>query len=119
LIRYGVVGLAIAALYATIYCAVVAGLKLSAQLANATGFSVALVVGYLLHSRWSFRGEGGVGNSSWSRFVIVNVLAYGLNCFWVWLLVDRLGGRGEAAILPIVFLTPACTYMLNRWWTFA
>jgi hypothetical protein len=37
----------------------------------------------------------------------------------VWLIVQRLGRPIELSILPIVMLTPAFTFLLNRRWTFS
>ena len=72
-----------------------------------------------LHSQWSFRGHGRRSGWSLSRFLAVNVTGYVLNCLWVWLIVQRLGGPIELSIVPIVTLTPAFTFLLNRGWTFA
>jgi hypothetical protein len=51
-----------------------------------------VLVGYVVHSRWSFRGHGRRDNlaRTGGRFVIVSLVSFGLNQFWVWLLVQRL-----------------------------
>ncbi len=119
MLRYGIVGVALAALYAGVYWAGATLFGLPAQLANAAGFITALITGYALHSRWSFRGHGERSGWSLGRFLIVNVAGYLLNCLWVWLIVQRLGQAIELSIMPIVTLTPAFTFLLNRRWTFA
>ena len=44
--------------------------------------------------------------------------AFLLNSFWVWLLYSHLDlGRG-APILPMLFVTPVMTFVLNRQWVF-
>jgi putative flippase GtrA len=118
-LRYGIVGVALAVLYATVYWAGATAFHRPAQVANAAGFVAALIAGYALHSQWSFRGHGRRSGWSLSRFLAVNVSGYVLNCFWVWLIVQRLGGPIELSIVPIVTLTPAFTFLLNRRWTFA
>jgi putative flippase GtrA len=118
-LRYGITGMALAALYAAVYWTGARLLHSPAQVANAAGFIAALIVGYVLHSQWSFRGHGQRSNWSWSRFLVVNLAGYLLNCVWVWLIVQRLGRPVEFAIVPIVTLTPAFTFLLNRRWTFA
>lgn len=119
MVRYGIVGIALAVLYATVYWAGATLFELPAQLANAAGFAAALIAGYALHSRWSFRGHGQRSGWSLSRFLVVNVTGYLLNCLWVWLIVQRFGQAIELSIVPIVTLTPAFTFLLNRRWTFA
>ena len=118
-LRYGIVGMALAALYATVYWAGASVFHRPAQVANATGFIAALIAGYALHSQWSFRGHGQRSGWSLSRFLVVNFAGYLLNCLWVWLIVQRLAGPIEFSIVPIVTLTPAFTFLLNRGWTFA
>ena len=119
MLRYGITGIALAALYAAVYWIGVRLLHSPVQIANAAGFLAALVAGYILHSRWSFRGHGRRTGWSWTRFLIVNFAGYLLNCLWVWLIVQRLGRPIELSIVPIVSLTPAFTFLLNRRWTFA
>lgn len=117
-LRYGASGVALAALYAAVYWVLAARLAIAPQLANGAGFLAALLTGYVLHSRWSFRGHG-TRQWSWSRFLVVNFAGYLLNCLWVWLIVDHFGAPVWISILPIVTLTPAFTFLLNRRWTFA
>jgi putative flippase GtrA len=119
MVRYGATGGLLAVLYAGVYWAGATLLHAPAQLANAAGFMAALIAGYGLHSRWSFRGHG--RRSAWSggRFLAVNLAGKLLNAIWVWLIVQRLGQRSELAIVPIVTLTPAFTFLVNRRWTFA
>ena len=117
--RYGLTGTALAGLYAAVYWCSATLLAMPAQLANAGGFAAALVAGYILHSRWSFRGHGRRDSWSAGRFLVVNFAGYLLNCLWVWLLVDRLDYPVALSIVPIVTLTPMFTFLLNRRWTFA
>ena len=119
MLRYGVIGIGLAALYAAIYWAGATLLAMPVQLANGAGFVAALVAGYVLHSQWSFRGHGRRSGWSWSRFLVVNFAGYLLNCLWVWLIVDELARPIALSIVPIVTLTPLFTFLLNRRWTFA
>lgn len=119
MLRYGVTGIGLAALYAAIYWAGATLLAMPAQLANGAGFVAALIAGYILHSQWSFRGHGRRSGWSWSRFLVVNFAGYFLNCLWVWLIVDELARPVALSIVPIVTFTPLFTFLLNRRWTFA
>ena len=119
LLRYGATGVAVALLYAAVYWSAATYLDIRVQAANAAGFAAALVAGYALHSRWSFRGHGRRSAWSWGRFVAVNFAGYALNCLWVWLIVQKLQAPIGWSIAAIVTLTPAFTFLLNRRWTFA
>lgn len=118
-LRYGTTGVVLAALYAGVYWTGAKVLHMAAQSANAAGFIAALMAGYVLHSRWSFRGHGRRDGWSAGRFIMVNLAGYALNCAWVWVIVARFGYPAEFAILPIVGLTPAFTFLLNRSWAFS
>jgi putative flippase GtrA len=57
------------------------------NLAWAMGFVAAMLVGYVVHSRWSFRDHGTRDNlaRTGGRFLIVSLISFGLNSLWVWL----------------------------------
>jgi len=84
-------------------------------------FIVFTFVGYLLHSRFSFRGHGSRdrGGLRTARFFTVNIIGFLVNQFFVWLLVEQMGGPTWWPILPIVFVTPFLTFALNLRWVFA
>ena len=118
-LRYGATGVFLAALYASVYwIAAIIG-SIPVQAANGAGFVAALIAGYALHSRWSFRGHGSRSAASRIRFLLVNLAGYGLNCLWVWIIVQRLGLPIEYSIAAIVTVTPPFTFLLNRQWAFA
>lgn len=120
LVRFVIAGGLTTALYTVVYSPL-AGLKItSEQVANLCGYLVAVASGYLLHSRWSFRGHGaGVSQTSW-RFFLVSLFSYGTNTFWVWLLTDdaAMAGPWWWPLPPILFVTPVVTFLLNRLWVF-
>ena len=120
LVRFAVAGGLTTALYTAVYSPLAGFGWTSEQVANFAGYVVAVISGYLLHSRWSFRGHGGrVQRTSW-RFVVVSLVSYGANTFWVWLLTDdaMLAGPWWWPLLPVLFVTPIATFALNRFWVF-
>jgi putative flippase GtrA len=120
MIRYGASGGLLAGLYSAIYWILAAPCAIPALLANTIAFLANLAAGWLLHSRWSFRGHGlpGKPHIAYARFLAVNLAGYGLNSLWVWLIVERMGAAAALAILPIVFVTPILSFFLNRIWIF-
>ncbi len=93
---------------------------LDPNLAWAIGFVAAVIVGYVVHSRWSFRGHGRRDNlaRTGSRFVIVSLISFGLNSFWVWLLVRQLDLPLWAPYPLVLGVTPFVIFALNRRWVF-
>ncbi|HLL31395.1 MAG TPA: GtrA family protein [Allosphingosinicella sp.] len=121
LVRYGISGVILALFYSAVYWTLAALAGVPALIANTAAFLVSLAAGWLIHSRWSFRGHGRAERTglAYGRYVIVNAAAYGLNSFWVWLIVERSGGSVTLSIVPILGITPWICFWINRRWTFA
>jgi putative flippase GtrA len=119
LARFIVSGATVTALGVGVYALVALALRWHPQLGNFLAYVVAMATGYLMHSRWSFRDHGGERTHGTKvRFVIVSLVSYALNSFWVWLLTEALYLDPAWPILPMLFVTPAVTFLLNRQWVF-
>lgn len=121
IVRYGISGGALVVFYSAIYWTGAAVLGIPALVANSIAFVATLVLGWAIHSRWSFRGHGRRDRPAiaYSRFLLVNLGGYALNSFWVWLIVERLQGSVTASLVPIVLVTPWLSFWANRRWTFS
>ena len=121
LIRFGIAGGITTGLYTLVYSSLAAFKITSEQVANICGYLVAMLSGYLLHSKWSFRGHGAEPMKTSWRFFLVSLVSYGLNTVFVWLLTDdaMLAGPWWWPLIPILFVTPLVTFSLNRQWVFA
>lgn len=126
LLRFLVSGGFLTLLYAVLYSLVIGadvpiGPARHAQLANLSGYLVAMLLGYVLHSRWSFQGHGRRDNArrTTTRFFVVSLLSLLLNAFWTWLFATKLGYEKHVPLIPISFITPLATFTLNRLWVFA
>jgi len=119
LVRFGITGAFVTALGVGVYALVALVLKWHPQLGNFLAYVTAMATGYVMHSSWSFKGHGGERTHATKlRFLLVSIISFALNAFWVWLLFSRLDlGRG-APIIPMLFVTPAVTFFLNRQWVF-
>lgn len=120
LIRFVIAGGITTGLYTLVYSPL-AGLGItSEQVANIGGYLVAMTSGYLLHSKWSFRGHGAEASKTSWRFFTVSLVSFGLNTMFVWILTDdaMLAGPWWWPLVPILFVTPLVTFALNRFWVF-
>ncbi len=119
LLRFAVTGAFVTALGVGVYALVAIALRWEPQLGNFLAYVVAVATGYVMHSRWSFRDHGGQRTKATQlRFVVVSLISYALNSFWVWLLFSHLNLGRAAPILPMLFVTPVVTFVLNRQWVF-
>ena len=119
LMRFLVSGATVTALGVGVYAVVALLLRWHPQLGNVLAYVVAMATGYVMHSRWSFRDHGGERTGATRvRFVIVSLISYALNSFWVWLLFTHLEWGRAAPIVPMLFVTTVVTFVLNRQWVF-
>jgi putative flippase GtrA len=120
MVRYGVSGVGLTLCYSTIYLLALERVGISPLLSNCAAFLVTVILGYFIHSRWSFKGHGSredVVRSGW-RFLAVNLMGFALNSFWVWLIAEHLNLSARLPLIPIVVVTPWLSFWLNRRWTF-
>jgi putative flippase GtrA len=114
LVRFAIVGFSLAALYSGIYW-LLARYVMSPMLAVLVAFLVAVSIGFVLHSRWSFRGHGAREDYRLKvKFLLVQASGGLLNEAFTWLLVGLLHGPIWWPLIPAIFVTPLATFALNR-----
>jgi len=120
LVRYGLTGGLATIVNIGVYW-VLAANGMDPNLAWTVGYLAAALVGYIVHSRWSFRGHGRRDNvaRTGGRFFAVSLVSFALNQLWVWLLVRHLGLPLWAPYPLAIIVTPLIVFSLNRRWVFA
>ena len=119
LARFVLSGAFVTALGLGVYAIVALVLRWHPQIGNVLAYLVAMGTGYVMHSQWSFRGHGSERDDATKvRFVIVSIISYLLNSFWVWLIYTDLHLGRAAPMIPMLFVTPLVTFTLNRQWVF-
>ena len=89
------------------------------QISNLLGFLCAFTLSWAGHYFWTFRHQGAMGHiESLVKFLCVALSSYGLNAFFVWLIITQIGYR-DIYILPfMLLLVPIFTFTLARFWAF-
>ena len=120
LVRYGITGGLVTALGIGVYLFAATILNVAPLLANVLAYAVCVAVGYVIHSRWSFKGHGRRDNlaRTTSRFFLVSLVSFACNSFFVWLLTGPMQGPDWWPTVPMLFVTPLITFALNRRWVF-
>ena len=121
MVRFGLTGGLLTLLVAGGYWIVAERFGVEPMLSMTLNYLVFTALGYVLHSRFSFRGHGARDNLGVRsvRFFTVNTTGFLANQFFIWLLVKQLGGPIWWSVVPIVLVTPLLTFALNRRWVFA
>lgn len=119
LIRFVIVGGLSTVVYAAVYWPL-ATYVIWPVLASVAGFFVAVIFGYIFHSRWSFQGHGAEENAALKfKFFMVQSAGMLMNAAFTWVLTGPwVHGPTWWPLVPAVLVTPIATYALNRLWVF-
>lgn len=115
LIRFALVGFFLAGVYSAIYW-YLATYVMTPVLAVVVAFLVSVSIGFVMHSRWSFRGHGREEDHRLKvKFVAVQSSGFLLNEIFTWVLTGPLfHGPTWWPLIPAIFVTPLATFALNR-----
>ena len=114
LVRFAIVGFSLAAVYSAIYW-YLATYVMAPVLAVVIAFAVSVSLGFVLHSRWSFRGHGRQEDRAMKiKFFLVQGSGFLLNELFTWVLTGPMHGPTWWPLLPAIFVTPLATFALNR-----
>lgn len=122
LVRFGIAGGVSSVVYSLVYLPlthfVFPGTR--AVLAVPFAFVVAVSVGFVLHSKWSFRDHGtrDAGFGQHAKFVAVQASGLALNAAVTWIGTALLHFQPWVPLIPAIFLAAIMTFVLNRFWVF-
>ena len=119
LVRFAIVGFSLAGVYSAIYW-YLATYFMPPVVAVVIAFLVSVSIGFVLHSRWSFRGHGQEEDHRLKvKFLLVQGSGFLLNEAFTWVLTGPLmQGPTWWPLVPAIFVTPLATFLLNRQWVF-
>jgi putative flippase GtrA len=119
LVRFAIVGFSLAGIYSAIYW-YLATYVMAPVLAVVIAFLIAVSIGFVLHSRWSFRGHGQAEDRRLKiRFLLVQGSGFLLNEAFTWVLTGPLvHGPTWWPLVPAILVTPLATFLFNRHWVF-
>ena len=114
LVRFAVVGFSLAGVYSVIYW-VLATYVMPPVAAVVIAFLVSVSIGFVAHSRWSFRGHGAEEDHRLKiKFLLVQSSGFVLNEIFTWVLTGPMHGPTWWPLVPAIFVTPLATFALNR-----
>ena len=114
LVRFAIVGFGLAVVYSAIYW-YLATYVMSPVAAVVIAFLVSVSIGFVLHSRWSFRGHGQREDHALKvKFVLVQLSGFVLNEIFTWVLTGPMHEPTWWPLIPAIFVTPLATFALNR-----
>lgn len=117
LMRFGITGMAAAAVYAAVIFAVVKSALMQPVTASIVGFLCAACVSYLGHLHFSFRVEPNHRVFLW-RFLVITTATFAMTVLFTYIITVLLGRSYQIAIVVVVVLNPVLSYLCNRFWVF-
>ena len=115
--RFGIVGLLTTAIHISIAFILHYHIGLAPLNANLIAFLVAWSVSYIGHFNWTFESKSS-HTVSMARFATVSLSAIILNQLIVWTVADKLGKPFALAILLVVLIVPAASFVASKLCTF-
>lgn len=116
--KFGAVGLSATATHVSIFFTL-RFFAFGEQLSNFIAFLFAFTISWAGHYFWTFRNAKQSGRTqSLVRFLCVAGLGYGLNSFWVFLIITTYQQPDFYAVLCMLSLTPLNTFLLSKFWAF-
>lgn len=116
--RFGVVGILATLTHGAVLTLLMELLVTNPLVANSIAFSLALLVSYYGHHRWTFRSQRGHHETFW-KFALLAIAGFLANNLIMELTANRLGWHYLIGFTIIVFSVPPITYILSRAFIFA
>jgi putative flippase GtrA len=122
--RFGAVGLTAAATHVLIFSAGIQFAGLAPLVANCIAFSMAVLVSFLGHFRWTFRDQTAGGKwhqqrAALIRFTFVALTGFALNSLAVYVVVNVMLWPYYFAIILMLTAVPVVVFALSKFWAFA
>jgi putative flippase GtrA len=119
-LRYGITGGIVTAFGVGAYLIAVGWGNVPPLGSNVIAYLVSMALGYFMHARFSFRGQGGDASvQQGGKFFITSGISFALNSLFVWLFTDVMGWDERTPVIAMIFITPAICFVIYRKWVFA
>jgi putative flippase GtrA len=119
LVRFSIVGATGYVINLLVYSTLVYVFDVQYLVAAALAFCVAVTNNFLLNRHWTFRAGGGRMTFQAPRFVIVSVLALGVNLVVLELLVGAFGVHKIAGQAAAILAATPFNFVGNKLWSFS
>ena len=92
--------------------------KINKFIANAAGFSIAVVNNFLLNKYWTFDSVNPIVTEQFVKFVIISIIGLGLNSLLLFILLKKIKGNFYLVKLAVIGLVFFWNFSANYLYTF-
>ena len=114
---FALVGVAATACQVAVSLAAQRWLALGAIVASLVGYAAAVGVSYLGNSLFTFRRPA-LHGPQFARFATISLTGLAINLATVWVCTHALGWPLWLAMIPVVLVVPATTFVMSKFWAF-
>lgn len=87
-------------------------------IASVVGYSCGLLNSFILNKKWTFKTINARKDIELLKFIIVNVMALGLNIIGLKFFVEAIGIKPEISQIAAIGLSLVTNFVGNKYWTF-
>jgi putative flippase GtrA len=118
LVRFGLVGGFGFVVNLAVYSLFVHPIGVDYRVAAVAAWLVAVLNNFVLNRHWTFDARGGVAQTQAARFIVVSLVAFGVNLLLLTLFVESAGVAKVPAQALAVAASMPFNFLGNKLWTF-
>lgn len=92
--------------------------KINKFMANAAGFSIAVVNNFMLNKYWTFDNQNPIATEQFIKFLVISIVGLGINSLLLFILLKKIKGNFYLVKLAVIGLVFFWNFSANYLYTF-
>lgn len=92
--------------------------KINKFMANAAGFSFAVVNNFMLNKYWTFDNQNPIATEQFVKFLVISIVGLGINSLLLFILLKKIKGNFYLVKLAVIGLVFFWNFSANYLYTF-
>ena len=92
--------------------------KINKFVANACGFSIAVVNNFILNKCWTFDNQNPIATEQFFKFLVISIVGLGINSLLLFILLKKIKGNFYLVKLAVIGLVFFWNFSANYLYTF-
>jgi len=92
--------------------------KINKFVANAAGFSIAVVNNFILNKYWTFDNQNPIATEQFVKFLVISIVGLGINSLLLFILLKKIKGNFYLVKLAVIGLVFFWNFSANYLYTF-
>jgi len=93
-------------------------IKINKFVANACGFSIAVVNNFILNKCWTFDNQNPIATEQFFKFLVISIVGLGINSLLLFILLKKIKGNFYLVKLAVIGLVFFWNFSANYLYTF-